>query len=91
MDEQSVEHRGVDRHKTQFTVCGLKADGEILHKGIYPCTHEGYDAFSSWTHEAQEKYGLSAVLAIEATGQVTLVILKTLWKTKVLESKSSTR
>jgi hypothetical protein len=33
---------GVDLHKTQFTVCGLKADGEILHEGIYPCTHEGY-------------------------------------------------
>ena len=59
---------GVDLHKTQFTVCGLKADGEILHEGIYPCTHEGYDAFSLWVHEAQEKHGLSAVLAVEATG-----------------------
>ena len=59
---------GVDLHKTQFTVCAVLEDSEIVLEEVYKTTEEGYKAFSDKMHEAEETRGCSVELAIETTG-----------------------
>ena len=58
---------GVDLHKTQFTVCAVNGDGEILLESIYPTSTAGYEAFIKEMHIQEEK-GYSIELAVESTG-----------------------
>lgn len=58
---------GVDLHKTQFTVCAINEDGEILLEGRYPTSTDGYDDFIKEMH-TYEKRGCSIELAVESTG-----------------------
>ena len=68
--EEHVERLcvGVDLHKTQFTVCAVLEDSEIVLEEVYKTTEEGYKAFSDKMHEAEETRGCSVELAIETTG-----------------------
>ena len=58
---------GVDLHKTQFTVCALNEDGEILLEAVYPTSTVGYDTFTKEMHTQEEK-GYTIELAVESTG-----------------------
>ena len=58
---------GVDLHKTQFTVCAVNEDGEILLESIYPTSTAGYETFIEEMHIREEK-GYSIELAVESTG-----------------------
>ena len=58
---------GVDLHKTQFTVCAVNEDGEILLECVYPTSTDGYQTFSEGLH-GQEENGYSIELAVESTG-----------------------
>ena len=60
---------GVDLHKTQFTVCAVLEDSEvILEAEVYRTTEEGYQAFSEKMHETENQRGCSVEIAIETTG-----------------------
>lgn len=59
---------GVDLHKTQFTACGLLADGEVVLEGKYICELAGYAQFSKEVEEVAKARELDVVLAVEATG-----------------------
>ena len=41
---------GIDLHKTQFTVCAILSDGEILLEKQYETKKEGYQAFIKNMH-----------------------------------------
>ena len=58
---------GVDLHKTQFTVCAVNEDGEILLESMYVTSLDGYEEFLKEMH-AQEENGYSIELAVETTG-----------------------
>ena len=36
---------GIDLHKTQFTVCAISSDGELLLEKQYETKKEGYSTF----------------------------------------------
>ena len=57
----------MDLHKTQFTVCAVNGDGEILLESIYPTSTAGYETFIKEMHIQEEK-GYSIELAVESTG-----------------------
>lgn len=60
---------GVDLHKTQFTVCAVLEDSEvILEAEVYRTTEEGYKAVSEKMHETENLRGCSVEIAIETTG-----------------------
>ncbi len=58
---------GVDLHKTQFTVCAINEDGEILLKEVCPTSKDGYEEFIRKMHDREEE-GYSIELAVESTG-----------------------
>lgn len=58
---------GVDLHKTQFTVCALTEDGEVLLQEMYLTNEEGYRAFIEEMHKEEEN-GYTIEIAVETTG-----------------------
>lgn len=58
---------GVDLHKTQFTVCALTEDGEVLLQEMYLTNEEGYRAFIAEMHKEEEN-GYTIEIAVETTG-----------------------
>lgn len=58
---------GVDLHKTQFTVCALIEDGEVLLQEMYLTNEEGYRAFIEEMHKEEEN-GYTIEIAVETTG-----------------------
>lgn len=58
---------GVDLHKTQFTVCAINEDGEIIIESEYPTSTDGYDEFKE-EMRVQEENGYSIEVAVESTG-----------------------
>lgn len=58
---------GVDLHKTQFTVCALIEDGEVLLQEMYLTNEEGYRAFIEEMHKEEEN-GYTIEVAVETTG-----------------------
>ena len=65
--EQSRLCVGVDLHKTQFTVCAVNEDGEILLESMYLTSLDGYEVFTKEMHDREEN-GYSIELAVESTG-----------------------
>lgn len=55
---------GIDLHKTQFTVCAINEDYEVLVETQYKTTDKGYKAFI----EKMKSLGHHIVLAVESTG-----------------------
>ena len=58
---------GVDLHKTQFTVCALTEDGEVLLQEMYLTNEEGYRTFIEEMHKEEEN-GYTIEIAVETTG-----------------------
>lgn len=58
---------GVDLHKTQFTVCALTEDGEVLLQEMYLTNEEGYRSFIEEMHKEEEN-GYTIEVAVETTG-----------------------
>ena len=58
---------GVYLHKTQFTVCALTEDGEVLLQEMYLTNEEGYRSFIEEMHKEEEN-GYTIELAVETTG-----------------------
>lgn len=58
---------GVDLHKTQFTVCALTEDGEVLLQEMYLTNEEGYSSFIEEMHKEEEN-GYTIEIAVETTG-----------------------
>ena len=58
---------GVDLHKTQFTVCALTEDGEVLLQEMYLTNDEGYKTFINEMHKEEEN-GYTIEIAVETTG-----------------------
>lgn len=58
---------GVDLHKTQFTVCALTEDGEVLLQEMYLTNEEGYRSFIEEMHKEEEN-GYTIEIAVETTG-----------------------
>ncbi|NCD13481.1 MAG: IS110 family transposase [Epsilonproteobacteria bacterium] len=58
---------GIDLHKTQFTVCVISSDGEILLERQYETKKEGYQAFIKNMHDFEKERDCTIALAIEAT------------------------
>lgn len=58
---------GVDLHKTQFTVCAINEEGEILLETVYPTSEEGYEEFIRKMHDREDE-GYFIELAVESTG-----------------------
>lgn len=58
---------GVDLHKTQFTICALTEDGEVLLQEMYLTNEEGYGAFIEEMHKEEEN-GYTIEIAVETTG-----------------------
>jgi transposase len=58
---------GIDLHKTQFTVCAISSDGELLLEKQYETNNDGYLAFIEAMHTFEEEKGCTIALAIEAT------------------------
>lgn len=58
---------GVDLHKSQFTVCFLAEDRNVLETGIYPTKEIGYEEFLNTCNEYTEK-GYEVKAAVESTG-----------------------
>ncbi len=58
---------GVDLHKTQFTVCALTEDGEVLLQEMYLTNDEGYKKFINEMHKEEEN-GYTIEIAVETTG-----------------------
>lgn len=48
---------GVDLHKTQFTVCAVLEDSEILLEEAFKTDETGYKGFSSRMHGFEEEHG----------------------------------
>ncbi len=46
---------GIDLHKTQFTVCAISSDGEILIEKQYETKKEGYKAFIEVMHNFEKQ------------------------------------
>ena len=59
---------GVDLHKSQLTICVMRADGELVQEGMYRTTAEGYRAFVQKMHEWEQELGCSVAMAVETTG-----------------------
>lgn len=59
---------GVDLHKSQFTVCAVLEDSEVLLEEVFKTEEEGYRNFSSRIHGFKEEHGCGVELAIETTG-----------------------
>ena len=58
---------GVDLHKTQFTVCAVSEDGEIIHEDVYRTDETGYNKFCRRMH-IEERKGYAIEMAVETTG-----------------------
>lgn len=58
---------GVDLHKTQFTVCALTEDGEVLLQEMYLTNEKGYKTFINEMH-TEEENGYTIEIAVETTG-----------------------
>jgi transposase len=58
---------GVDLHKSQFTVCAITEDEEIILEGVYRTSETGYAEFINEMHSYEEA-GYSIELAVETTG-----------------------
>jgi len=59
---------GVDLHKSQFTVCAMLGDSEVLLEEVFKTDEEGYKDFSSRMHGFEGEHGCGVELAIETTG-----------------------
>jgi len=59
---------GVDLHKTQFTVCAVLGDEEIVLEEVFRTDEDGYRDFISRMHGFEEDRECSVELAIETTG-----------------------
>lgn len=58
---------GIDLHKTQFTVCAISADGELLLEKQYETNNDGYLTFIEAMHTFEMERECTIALAIEAT------------------------
>lgn len=67
-DEERRLCVGVDLHKTQFTVCAVLEDSEILLEEVFKTDETGYKGFVSRMHGFEDEHGCSIGLAIETTG-----------------------
>jgi transposase len=58
---------GIDLHKTQFTVCAISSDGELILEKQYESNNNGYSTFIEAIHTFEKEKECTITLAIEAT------------------------